>query len=80
MAGVQKNTRKGSTTGEDVARSSQSAQRKASLSSSQESRSFGSQSLSRFYRPSGAPSVQSLRGRKVISFWFFPQIIKFSLY
>ncbi|XP_048155560.1 dynein axonemal heavy chain 8 [Corvus hawaiiensis] len=64
MAGVQKNTKRGSTTGEDVARSSHSAQRIASLSSSQESRSFGSQSLARFYRPSGAPSVQSFRGRK----------------
>uniref|UniRef100_A0A8C3MSF3 Uncharacterized protein n=1 Tax=Geospiza parvula TaxID=87175 RepID=A0A8C3MSF3_GEOPR len=57
MAGVQKNTKKGSGTAEDLPRPSLTAQRLASLSSS--SRSFGSQSFSKIYRPSGVTSVQS---------------------
>lgn len=64
MAGAQKN-KKESIAGEDVPKSSQS-QRLESISSS--SRSFGSQSLSKFYRYSGAPSVQSFKAKKVISF------------
>lgn len=80
MAGAPKNTKKGSTTGEDVPRPSQPPQRMGSLSSSQGSRSLGSQSLSKLCRPSGVPSLQNFKTRKVISFWFFPQIIKFSIY
>lgn len=64
MAGVPKNNEKVSATGEEVARSSQTAQRLASLSSS--SRSFGSQSFPKFYRPSGVPSMQSYKARKVM--------------
>lgn len=62
MAGAQKNTKKFSTIGEDIVRP---AQRLASFSSC---RSFGSQSVAKFYRPSGVPSAQSYKARKVISF------------
>ncbi|KAL2306085.1 hypothetical protein Nmel_003990 [Mimus melanotis] len=62
MAGVQRNAKKGSATGEDITRSSQTAQRLMSLSSS---RSFGSQSVTKFYRPSGVPNVHSYKARKI---------------
>lgn len=80
MAGVQKNGKKGSGTAEDLPRPSLTAQRLASLSSSSRSIGSRSQSFSKIYRPSGVPSVQSHKAKKVISFWFFPQIIKFHLY
>uniref|UniRef100_H0ZBP1 Dynein axonemal heavy chain 8 n=1 Tax=Taeniopygia guttata TaxID=59729 RepID=H0ZBP1_TAEGU len=63
MAGVPKNNEKVSATGEELGRSPQTAQRLASLSSS--SHSFGSQSFSKFYRPSGVPSTQSYKARKI---------------
>uniref|UniRef100_A0A8C3TQI8 Dynein axonemal heavy chain 8 n=1 Tax=Catharus ustulatus TaxID=91951 RepID=A0A8C3TQI8_CATUS len=59
MAGAQRSTKKFSTVGEDIVRP---AQRLASICSS---RSFGSQSVAKFYRPSGAPSAQSYKARKL---------------
>lgn len=63
MAGAQKNTKKDSITGEDVPK----PQRMESVSSSQGSRSLRSQSL-KFYRPSGVPSLQGFKARRVIIF------------
>uniref|UniRef100_A0A803VLU3 Dynein axonemal heavy chain 8 n=1 Tax=Ficedula albicollis TaxID=59894 RepID=A0A803VLU3_FICAL len=62
MAGAQKNTKKVSVVGEDIARPSQTAQRLASLSSS--SHSFGSLSVNKFYRPSGIQYEKAREDRR----------------
>ncbi|XP_017940484.1 dynein heavy chain 8, axonemal [Manacus vitellinus] len=49
---------------EDVTRTTHPAQRTGSVSSSRGSFSFGSQSLSKIYRPSGATNIQSSKAKQ----------------
>ncbi|KAF2988285.1 hypothetical protein EK904_001939 [Melospiza melodia maxima] len=63
MAGAQKNTKRGSGSADDVP--SVSIHRLASLSSSSRSLGSRSQSFSKIYRPSGVPSVQTHKAKKI---------------